>query len=494
MIPGQADIIECPHCKSHKDIVSLLSGNTFDAKIWSDNKVIYPMLPKASFIQKCPNCGKYFFLNENCFVGKSQNITLDTGKLNYFELKEVYYDVYCNENTNLSDKEKQAILWEILWSFNDRYKRKSEDKNSSDSITIPNIEHLYIETIVKDLVNYVDDHLLKAELYREIGNFDEAFREIYQASPSKFSPDCLIQNCLALIKEHNSDVVDLTNLLENPKKENRVNVNIGTKGAKSKYSMPLSRDPVFFKDLAELMKIVPSTFVNIKLIENEIFIISNIFSLPKEHRYPQLVDKIGAISKAGDSVKQSFLTELAKLIDQVDEPAQSTIIPPNTRKTIEKRIDTVDFRNGDYHSLFSGIDQKDSSNKDERYNRSNNIYVNTEQVNKSNNSNKNSFFLLKLYNGEYSLGVSFWLFGIVVFFAIIFLTKAIPRELLMNRGFLATIMMCELMYRIVWSIGTIKSGLNHKGSFILKWLAIAIVCILAITYILSFFGTLALLG
>lgn len=63
MLPGNPQILTCPFCGSEKKIMSLMSGNTFGAKYWSDNQRIAPMLPDISFVQKCPNCGKYMLLS-----------------------------------------------------------------------------------------------------------------------------------------------------------------------------------------------------------------------------------------------------------------------------------------------------------------------------------------------------------------------------------------------------------------------------------------------
>jgi phage FluMu protein Com len=62
MIPGPALRKECPYCKEVKELMSHRSGNTFRGTHWSDTKKEYPMLPKNSDVQKCPGCGKYYFL------------------------------------------------------------------------------------------------------------------------------------------------------------------------------------------------------------------------------------------------------------------------------------------------------------------------------------------------------------------------------------------------------------------------------------------------
>ena len=49
--------VKCPFCGTKKELMTLVSGNTFGAVYWSDNKRIAPMLPTVSPVQKCSNCG-----------------------------------------------------------------------------------------------------------------------------------------------------------------------------------------------------------------------------------------------------------------------------------------------------------------------------------------------------------------------------------------------------------------------------------------------------
>lgn len=64
MKPGPPLRKECPYCKTVKELINLASGNTFGGMHWSDTKNVYPMLPHNSDVQKCPGCGKYYFLED----------------------------------------------------------------------------------------------------------------------------------------------------------------------------------------------------------------------------------------------------------------------------------------------------------------------------------------------------------------------------------------------------------------------------------------------
>jgi len=165
MNPGYAQILTCPHCGTKKEVLSLISGNTFGQTLWSDNKTITPMLPKVSFVQKCPHCGKYYLLSrQETEYGKTYSFEL--GELNYEETKEAWNMLKGTEN--LTENEKLEILIMQVWAFNDSYTRKNDS-------TAPTDEQAYIKGIIGLLIKLdnVDD-LLKAELLREIGHFEKA--------------------------------------------------------------------------------------------------------------------------------------------------------------------------------------------------------------------------------------------------------------------------------------------------------------------------------
>ena len=95
MTPGKARFMICPHCGGEKEVLSLMSANTFDGHQWSDTRSKYPMRPQLSFIQKCPHCGKYFFVDTaRSRYDESKWSNLDTGELGYDESLEAYGQLY----------------------------------------------------------------------------------------------------------------------------------------------------------------------------------------------------------------------------------------------------------------------------------------------------------------------------------------------------------------------------------------------------------------
>lgn len=168
MIAGNAKIVKCPYCGTEKELMTLITGNTFGAECWSDNKRIAPMLPYVSPVQKCPNCGKYYFEHKHRY-GESKNTSFECGELTFMEWKEVYSQFLTE---NISEKEKLDVCFGLIHSFNDYYFRGSDPKEPTeeDYAFFTKIALLFIENFDWTSVNHP---LLKAELYREAGKMKE---------------------------------------------------------------------------------------------------------------------------------------------------------------------------------------------------------------------------------------------------------------------------------------------------------------------------------
>lgn len=214
MLPGPGQILTCPHCGAHKEVLSLLSGNTFGQEVWSDNKTIAPMLPRVSFVQKCPSCGGYFLMSRQ-YPKNGNDSSFDTGDLSYLELKEAWHslnDASCHpelygwskikkacglsssKNTHpLTNDEKLSVLIMLVWAFNDEYTR-TEVKPA------PFEEQEYICSIIDQLLelDQVDD-LLKAEFLRESGRFQESMSLLNKYS----TEDQFLQKLIKRLKEEN---------------------------------------------------------------------------------------------------------------------------------------------------------------------------------------------------------------------------------------------------------------------------------------------------
>ena len=169
MMPGPAQILTCPYCGEKKKIMSLLSGNTFGAKLWSDNKKIAPMLPEISLIQKCPECGKYYFrTRQEAVFSDDDDWGSDSGVLTFPEMKEAFMQL--SEEGFVDANEERSARMMLHHAFNDYYYRNNSDgKPANDDDW-----SIFKENALWIIEHVITDGVQKAEYYREIGMMEEA--------------------------------------------------------------------------------------------------------------------------------------------------------------------------------------------------------------------------------------------------------------------------------------------------------------------------------
>jgi hypothetical protein len=49
---------------------TLASGNTIGARVWTDGKMIAPMLPSLPAVTKCEHCAQFFWINQARKIGE----------------------------------------------------------------------------------------------------------------------------------------------------------------------------------------------------------------------------------------------------------------------------------------------------------------------------------------------------------------------------------------------------------------------------------------
>ncbi len=177
MLPDYALLVKCPYCGSIKKLMSLVSGNTFGAEYWSDNKQIAPMLPSTSPVQKCPNCGKYY-MEYKQIKERGHEYSFDLGELSYSEWKEAYQQLVSqheikanNKYVDITDDDIQTINFFFIHAFNDHFHRKMETEPSNE-------EYAFFCKVVNDFIDgfyWPEDKvpLLKAEFYREANEMEK---------------------------------------------------------------------------------------------------------------------------------------------------------------------------------------------------------------------------------------------------------------------------------------------------------------------------------
>ncbi len=154
--------------------MTLISGNTFGGTVWSDTRRHYPMLPEVSPIQKCPHCGKYYFIEQaKSRYADDFKYSGELGTLNYSELKEAKEQM---EHLTLNPVQRWIINHLLFTAYNDEFRRVDPD-SKPNKMPSEEDEKVFTDT-VNELLNGIDSskdyNLFHAELLRETGRFEEA--------------------------------------------------------------------------------------------------------------------------------------------------------------------------------------------------------------------------------------------------------------------------------------------------------------------------------
>lgn len=64
MMPGPTAIRRCSACSKLIAERTIMSGNTFGARRWTDGKLNAPMLPEQPWLVKCPHCFALVWIDE----------------------------------------------------------------------------------------------------------------------------------------------------------------------------------------------------------------------------------------------------------------------------------------------------------------------------------------------------------------------------------------------------------------------------------------------
>lgn len=167
MMVGDSQVLTCPFCGKEKEIISLVSGNSFNAEYWSDNKVIAPMFPEISFVQKCPHCGKYYIRTRQEVRFDKENMSFEKGLLSYKEMKEAFAQL--SEEGYEEPYEEPNVRMMLHFAYNDFYYRGKDHPD----VAAEDWE-LFVSNAKWLMENVLTDSVLIAEYHREIREFDKA--------------------------------------------------------------------------------------------------------------------------------------------------------------------------------------------------------------------------------------------------------------------------------------------------------------------------------
>lgn len=192
MIPGPEQVVACPRCEGLAKYLTLVSGNTFGARVWSDGKQIAPMLPRPPGVVKCHHCGECYWLADAKEVGtipswgdNKQKVDAAWKAAQKVEepSEEEYYDALAKGLAVNPQQETDAriLAW---WRSNDAFR----DPGRADRTPMAAATRMNLEALARLLEEGDDNNLvMKAEVYRELGEFESARQALNRVKSADFA-------------------------------------------------------------------------------------------------------------------------------------------------------------------------------------------------------------------------------------------------------------------------------------------------------------------
>ena len=174
MQPGPDIIRECPKCAGTVVQNTMMSGNTFGARMWTDGKMEAPMLPDYPLLVKCPDCGTLFWIEE----------AKELDQREYYEVNEKWSNAK-EPITPTGTDYLQPIIAGKLSAENDLYLRRYywwsiNDAYRSDGTATATFQPMQ-ERMLRSLADVFDvkdpdQRIAKAEIFRELKMYDDCMR------------------------------------------------------------------------------------------------------------------------------------------------------------------------------------------------------------------------------------------------------------------------------------------------------------------------------
>jgi len=200
MIPGPNLIYKCPQCGRKVSRVSIVSGNTIGATMYSDGKMIAPMLPDFPYIIKCKDCDAFYRLNDENKIGEFER----WGDKNMFNTRDLYWAGFLSLDEYIeaidlkiynSVSEEQYLRRGLWWAFNDKYREGADVAlNDEDRAVYESNCARLIEILDKDKI---DERIMCAELYRNLGKYTECKNILETINDKRYGQtiELLIKEC-----------------------------------------------------------------------------------------------------------------------------------------------------------------------------------------------------------------------------------------------------------------------------------------------------------
>jgi len=193
MMPGPDQVVACPHCKGLGKYMTLMSGNTFGARVWTDGKQVARMLPRPPAVVKCRHCGKCYWLADaeqvgalDPWSGGERQVDPTWAAEEVQEPAEEEYYAAIEGGLAVDPQQERKLRVFAWWRGNDAFRDASRaqagDIGSASGARRNNLKAL--ASLLHD--GDENDRIMKAEILRELGEFESAMEVLRTITSSEY--------------------------------------------------------------------------------------------------------------------------------------------------------------------------------------------------------------------------------------------------------------------------------------------------------------------
>jgi superoxide dismutase len=207
MITGNTHIKKCTGCSQCIRQDTYNSFNTFGARFWTDGKVEADNYPDLPELVECPHCGALLWINELKIVGEVRRKEYPKrikGSAYYHEPTTKQYLQMLHRKKPLTREKVLYIRVRLWWAGNDKrryynspeishegFEKESNQNNGRQQVINKPLTGGEISNLqsLADMLNerFFRDRLMKAEIMRELAQFEEASRLLKRKFNKDFS-------------------------------------------------------------------------------------------------------------------------------------------------------------------------------------------------------------------------------------------------------------------------------------------------------------------
>jgi hypothetical protein len=181
MTSYRVEVRQCADCGCQFKTWAFASRNMFGVKFYTDGFVDGSMYDEGSALRVCPECSKWLWQEDlPALESKRDFLAWNDPRLSALPGVETVrgraYEDALRQAIWTNDAQEKYVRIRAWWSFNDAYRGQVDDQSS-----LPTEQEENLLSLLKLLrANHWDDRITKAEIFRELGQFDECLEELDQ--------------------------------------------------------------------------------------------------------------------------------------------------------------------------------------------------------------------------------------------------------------------------------------------------------------------------